>query len=299
MKALVTGGCGFIGSHLVERLLDEGHKVIVIDDLSEGKLEYLPTDNPNLEFHQKSILDDIGHLFKDVEAVFHLAALPRPLLSIEEPKPAHEVNVTGTLNILIHCRDHKVGRLVYASSASLYGEQPVYPSPEEATPNPMSPYALHKYIMELYAKLFETLYGLQANGLRFFNVYGDRMNPNGFYASLIPKFIKIIKSGERPTIFGTGEQARDFVYVDDVVEALILASKSKHYGLAFNIGWGKNYSVNEVFKTIRRLLKIDVEPLYGPAVIEPTQTLADSQRARGLLGWEPKVSLEEGIRRLI
>lgn len=299
MKVLVSGGLGFIGSHLVDRLLKSGNSVVVIDDFSEGNRDNISFYNKNLEVHQISILEDIDSLFKDVDIVFHLAALPRPLLSIAKPKPAHSVNVDGTLNVLLSCRDNKVGRLVFASTAGIYGEQPVYPSVETAAPNPMSPYALHKLIGEQYCKLFENLYGLESNCLRFFNVYGSRMNPNGFYASLIPKFIKLIKDGDNPVIFGNGNQSRDFVHVDDAVEALVLASKTAIHGEVFNVGNGKDYSVNSVFDVICKCLDKYVEPIYGPAIIEPTQTLADRNKAYNVLGWKPVVSLEEGIKRLI
>lgn len=288
----VCGSAGFIGGHLVDRLLADGQSVMALDDLSEGK--YLPK-NPNLEFHQVSVLDDISKLFRDAETVFHLAALPRPQLSIADPLPAHKVNVDGLLNVLMACKLNRVKRLVFVSSACVYGEQPTYPSKENAVPNPQSPYSLHKLIGEYYCHLFTNLYGLETVSLRCFNVYGNRMNPNGFYASLIPKFIKLIKAGEQPTIFGNGKQARDFVHVSDVVEALCLAAKTRSVDEVFNIGSGKNYSVNAVFELICSTLNKQLEPLYGPAMVEPTQTLAEISKAKVLLKWQPKISLEQGI----
>lgn len=298
MKYLVTGGAGFIGSHLVEKLLGDGHQVLVLDDFSEGKWSNLPA-HANLEILKVSILDDINRFFVGTDVVFHLAALPRPQLSIVDPVPANLVNVNGLLNVLLAARDNNVKRLVFASSASIYGEQSVYPSPEDAEPNPMSPYALHKVIGEGYCKLFTNIYGLETNCLRFFNVYGNRMNPNGFYSSLIPKFIKMIKEGTQPTIFGSGEQARDFVYVEDVAEALIKAANSQIYGEVFNVGWGENYSVNKVHKIICDLLGKYIEPIHGEAMIEPTQTLADTLKSYQLLRWEPKITLEDGIKKMI
>lgn len=299
MKYLVTGGAGFIGSHLVERLLDEGHKVIVIDNLSEGSLSNLPMTNPNLEFHNLDIrVNSIG-LFSNIDAVFHLAAVTRPQESIENPEEYNNVNVNGTLNILKMARDARVKRVVFASSASAYGEQESYPCLEEAKLNPMSPYALQKQVGEQYCKLFTNIYGLETNCLRFFNVYGNRMNPDSPYSALIPGFIKKIKNGVTPTIFGTGEQARDFCYVDDVVEAIILASRCEKYGEVFNVGWGVNYSVNEVFRTICVLMNKNVIPNYGDALIEPTQTLASPTKSREFLGWIPKVTLQEGIKRML
>jgi UDP-glucose 4-epimerase len=298
-KVLITGGAGFIGSHLVERLLEEGNQVIVVDDLTEGKLANLPVHNPNLKFYKKSILEPIGNLFKGVDAVFHLAALPRPELSIRDPKPANKVNVEGTLNILLFCRDYGVRRVVAASSASVYGEQEKFPSTEKMTPNPISPYGLHKLILEQYCRLFGKIYGLQTNCLRFFNVYGKRMPPNGEYASLIPAVIKHVKSNKPATIYGDGEQIRDFIYVGDVVEAMILASKSKIFGEVFNIGYGENMSVNDIYKLICDKLGRTIEPIHKPARIEPRVTLSDCRKAKKLLGWEPKVSFEQGIEKTL
>ena len=297
MRYLVTGGAGFIGSHLVDRLLEgDSEVVVVVDNLSERGGKRLRVGREGLEVHEASILDDkIGDLFRGVDAVFHLAALPRPQLSIIDPVPAHNVNATGTLNVLMGCKDFGVGRMVFISSASVYGEQDKYPCAEGAVPNPMSPYALHKLIGEQYCQLFTQIYGLETNCMRLFNVYGTRMNPHGEYSSLIPKFIRIIKSGERPTINGHGKQARDFVHVRDVVEALVLAAHSDVYGEVFNVGSGVNVSVNEVFRIICQSLRKEIQPIHGPPVIEPTQTLANRGKILSLLGWEPRVDLEHGI----
>lgn len=297
-KSLVTGGAGFIGSHLVERLLGEGRQVIIVDDLSEGKLDNLPK-NPNLQFHKKSILDEIGNLFKGVDTVFHLAALPRPELSIRDPKPANKVNVEGTLNILLNCRDNGVKRIVFASSASVYGEQAKYPSTEKMTPNPMSPYGLHKLIGEQYCQLFEKIYGLETNCLRFFNVYGKRMPPEGEYASLIPAVIKHLKNNQPATIYGDGEQIRDFIYVGDVIDALILASSAKISGEVFNIGYGQNISVNDIYQLVCDKLHKTIKPIHKPARIEPRVTLSDCTKAHKLLGWRPKISFDEGLEKLL
>ena len=297
MRYLVTGGAGFIGSHLVDRLLLTGDEVVVVvDNLSEGKKERLQIGRGGLVVHEASILEpDSRELFRGVDVVFHLAALPRPQLSIIDPVPAHNVNVTGTLNVLMACKDFGVSRVVFISSASVYGEQERYPCTEDAVPNPMSPYALHKLIGEQYCQLFTQIYGVETNCLRLFNVYGSRMNPDGEYSSLIPKFIKLIKNGIKPTINGSGEQARDFVHVSDVVTAMVAASKSKVFGEVFNVGSGENVSVNLVFALICKSLNTTMEPVYGPAVIEPTQTLANRGKAYSLLGWEPMVDLIDGI----
>ena len=248
-----------------------------------------------VSFHRRSILDVVGELFEGVDVVFHLAALPRPQLSIKDPIPANHVNVDGTLNVLMKCKEHGVKRLVFASSASVYGEQEKYPTLETAKPNPMSPYAVQKLVGEMYCRLFTEIYGVETNCLRLFNVYGSRMDPHGEYSSLIPKFIKLIEEGRRPTIFGTGEQRRDFVHVSDVVKAMELAAESEVCGEVFNVGYSVSYSVNQVFELIREMLDREVEPIHGPAVIEPTQTLADIEKIRDVLGWEPRVNLERGL----
>ncbi len=298
MRYLVTGGAGFIGSHLVARLLEMG-EVIVLDDFSEGKREYLPLNNPHLIIYEASILEPIRNLFKGVDVVFHLAALPRPQKSIIEPECANEVNVTGTLRVLMACRENKVKRLVFASSASVYGQQDNMPSLETHKPNPMSPYALQKYIGEQYCQLFESIYGLETNCLRLFNVYGDRMNPNGEYASLIPKFITLLKAGKQPPIYGTGFQARDFIYVDDVVNAFLAAAQSEAHGEVFNIGSEKTYSVRIIFEMLRTHLNAKIEPVFEPALIEPDMTLADCKKAHELLGWFNETSLSDGVDRIM
>ena len=297
MKYLVTGGAGFIGSHLVDRLLLNGDEVVVVvDNLSEGKRERLQIGRERLVVHEASILEgESRELFRGVDIVFHLAALPRPQLSIIDPVPAHDVNVTGTLNVLMACKHYQVERMVFISSASVYGEQDRYPCAEDAVPNPMSPYALHKLIGEQYCQLFTQIYGLETNCLRLFNVYGTRMNPYGEYSSLIPKFIRLISDGINPTINGDGEQARDFVHVRDVIEAMMLAAHSDVYGEVFNVGSGRNVSVNEVFRIICQSLGKQIEPIHGPPVIEPTQTLANRGKIYSVLGWEPRVDLTSGI----
>src|SRR5512139_969262 len=298
MRYLVTGGAGFIGSHLVERLLEQG-EVVVIDDFSEGKREYLPIGNPQLTVYEASILEPISSLFEGVEVVFHLAALPRPQKSITEPELPHDVNVTGTLRVLMACLNNKVKRLVFASSATIYGEQEKYPSPETAKPNPMSPYALHKLIGEQYCQLFERIYGLETNCLRLFNVYGDRMNPDGSYASLMPKFIKLLRKGKPPPIYGTGFQSRDFIYVDDVIEAFVAAGQSEAHGEVFNIGSETSCTVRVIFKLLRTRLGIRIDPVYEPAVIEPDMTFADCQKACDLLSWRCTTNLTEGISKIL
>jgi nucleoside-diphosphate-sugar epimerase len=307
MNILCTGGAGFIGSHLVERLLQkdndvtivdgESNRVIVVDDFSEGKWANLPK-SPRLKVYETSIMADIGHLFKDIDIVYHMAALTRPQWSIIHPYKTNEVNVSGTIKVLEHSRDHRVKRVVLMSSSAMYGEN-IYPTKEEYKPNPMSPYALTKYIDEQYCKLFEKLYGLESNYTRPFNVYGSRMPFTGIYTSAVAMFIDMVKKKLPIKITGDGEQRRDFIYIDDVVDQLLLMSTSKVYGEAFNCGSGTNKSINELLETIARLMGEDVTPSYIPPVIEPTQTLADITKAKELLGWKPKIGFEEGLKRTI
>lgn len=291
MKVLVTGGAGFIGSHLVNRLINDGHKVIVIDNLSEGKKENL---NPKAKLYKLDICDlgKIMPLFKNVDYVFHLAAIPRVPLSVEKPIETHKVNVDGTLNVLYASYKNNVKRFIFASSSSVYGNQKTLPLKETMIPNPLSPYGLQKLIGEMYCKLFSNLYGLQTVSLRFFNVYGPGMNPEGAYALAIGKFLKLKKEGKPLTIYGDGKQTRDFIYIYDVIEALILAIKSKKVGSGevINISYGKNYSINYVAKLIGGK-KIYLPPRKG----EPKHTLGDNSLAKKLLNWQPKTSLEEGI----
>lgn len=307
MNYLVTGGAGFIGSHLVNRLLKDNNKVtvldghsdhvIVIDNFYEGKYSNLPLD-PRLTVINSDILGDIGYLFKDIDVVFHMAALTRPQWSIKYPLESNKVNIDGTVRILEHCRDNKVNRLVFMSSSSMYGET-VYPTPEDVTPHPMCPYALTKSIGEQYCKLFEELYGLKWNAIRPFNVYGPRMNPKSFYSCAVAKFIDAIREGLPINITGDGTQARDLIYIDDVVDQMILMSKSKTTGEAFNCGSGANTSINDLLATIARLMGKEVIATHISPVVEPTQTLADITKASFLLDWQPKISLEEGLRRTI
>lgn len=297
-RVLVTGGAGFIGSHLTERLLKEGCAVTVIDDLSEGKWENLPI-HPNLVKHEGSILDNMSKLVAGRDVIFHLAALPRLQRSLDDPWQTHRVNVDGTLNLLLAARKHKIKRFIFASSSSVYGIQKRLPFSESMRPNPLVPYSLQKLVGEQYCKMFSDLWGLGTISLRYFNVYGPRMNPDGPYANLIPKFIKLLSQDITPTINGDGKQTRDFTYVSDVVQATLLAAQSGLSGEVLNIGSGKSISVMEVALMINRLMGKNIKPLHGPALIEPKASLSSSLRAKRNLGWKPKVDLEKGLRMMI
>jgi nucleoside-diphosphate-sugar epimerase len=290
-QVIVTGGAGFIGSNLVDKLIEQGINVTVLDDLSTGKRENI---NPKAKFIECD-LSTVSHgnltfYINGADTVFHLAAMARVQPSIEEPVPFHNVNVTGTHNLLVAARDVKVKRFVFSSSSSVYGNASV-PTPEEHNLNPISPYALHKLIGEQYCKLFSTLYDIDTVSLRYFNVYGNRMNLEGAYRLAIPIFAKQILEGKVLTINNDGEQRRDFTHVDDVVNANILAagSTSDLKGDVFNIGNGSNYSVNELADMLGG------EKSYGNKVTEPFETLADNSKAALMLDWEPKGDLSEWI----
>jgi len=277
-RVIVTGGAGFIGSNLVDKLIEQGKTVIVLDDLSTGKEENI---NPRAQFIKVDISDQskvrtgwFKTIMNGVDTIFHLAAMARVQPSIEQPVPFHDANVTGTHNLLVAARDAGVKRFVFSSSSSVYGNATV-PTPEEHKMNPISPYALHKLIGEQYCKLFSTLYDIDTVSLRYFNVYGNRMNLEGAYRLAIPIFAKQILEDKPLTINNDGEQRRDFTYVDDVVNANILAAKSTSdlKGDVFNIGNGSNYSVNELADMLGG------EKSYGNKVTEPFETLADNSKA--------------------
>ena len=291
--AVVTGGAGFIGSHLVEELLKCGYEVRVVDSLVAGKRENVPDD---AIFFKTDIRDSnsLIPIFSGVHTIFHLAALPRVEYTIQHSVESHEVNVTGTLNVLMVARDSGISRVVLASSAAVYGDCEEVPLTEKSTPTPLSPYALHKYVCEQYMGLFYRLYGLGTVSLRFFNVYGPRLDPDGPYALVIGRFMKLLKEGKPLTIVGDGEQTRDFIHVRDIVNALITAAESKNVGNGevINIGTGIETSVNELADLFGG------EKTYISARAEPRASSADIKKAKKLLNWEPLISLADGIAEL-
>ncbi|MEA2715138.1 MAG: UDP-glucose 4-epimerase [Candidatus Parcubacteria bacterium] len=292
-KIIVTGGAGFIGSNLVDALIERGHEVHVIDNLVGGKRGNV---NRRAKLYVKDITDlkAIEPLFKGAEYVFHLAALPRVQFSIEHPALAHDANVNGTLNVLIAAQKARVKRIIYSASSSAYGDQKSMPLVETMGAMPKSPYGLHKYIGELYCRVWSEVYGIPTVSLRYFNVYGPRNSSEGAYALVIAKFIDQRRRDRTLTITGDGKQTRDFTHVRDVVKANLLAMKSRNVGNgeALNIGAGRNVSINAVAKLIGGPVK------HIPARFEPKNTLADNSLARTLLGWKPRVSIEEGISEL-
>lgn len=292
-KVVVTGGAGFIGSHLVEALIEKGFQVDVIDNLVAGKREQV---DPRATLRVVDIrdLDAIAPIIEGAQAVFHLAALPSVPYSIENPGETHEVNVTGTLNILLASARGKVKRVIYSSSSAVYGDQEVLPICEDARGEPKSPYGLHKRMSEEYMALFAELYGVETVSLRYFNLYGPRQKSEGAYASVIAKFIACRNSGEPLPVVGDGTQTRDFVHVADVVRANISAMESGHVGKGevVNIGGGVGLSVIEIARLVGGRTK------NIPPRVEIRDSVADIARAQSFLGWSPSVKVEEGVNAL-
>jgi UDP-glucose 4-epimerase len=292
-KIIVTGGAGFIGSHIVDALIDEGYEVHVVDNLSAGKKENV---NEKAILHIVDIRDKekLMPIFEGAKYVFHEAAMPRVQYSIENPIETNEINVTGLLNVLEASRLNKVKRLIFASSAAVYGDQEKLPATEDMIASPLSPYAAHKYIGEVYLKLYAQIYGLETVALRYFNVYGPRLDPEGAYPLVIGYFLKLSKQGLTLSITGDGNQTRDFVHVRDVARANLLAMRSDKVGKGevVNIGTGKRFSVNYIAKLIGGPVE------YIPPRIEPRDTEADITKAKELLGWQPSVAIEKGIEEL-
>jgi len=291
-KLIVTGGAGFIGSHVADKLVELGHEVLVIDNLLLGKKEFI---NKKAKFHKVDIrnLKKLKKIFKGAEAVFHMAADPRLPVSIEDPVTTHEINVTGTLNVLTAAKECGVKKVIFSSSCSIYGDQEL-PIKETSIPNPLSPYGLHKLMGEEYCRLFYSLYGLKMVCLRYFNVFGSRKLATGSYPMVIPIFLQQRKNNKKLTIVGDGEQTRDYVFVSDVVEANIKAWQSKvEDGEAINVGSGVQTSVSKIAELIGG--EVEKTPARSG---EMRFIEADRKKAKELLGWVPKVRLEEGIAEL-
>lgn len=293
-KAVVTGGAGFIGSHLVGELVARGFDVHVVDNYAGGKRE--DRINPKAAYHEVDIRDyeKLAPIIKGAEYVFHEAALPRVQFSIEHPQETFSVNVDGLVSVLRASHEGGVKRLIYAASSSAYGDQTSMPLSEDLPAQPKSPYGLQKYIGEMSCRLWSEVYELSTVSLRYFNVYGANFDPNGPYALVIGKFLLQKSKGEPLTITGDGTHTRDFTNVRDIVRANMLAMESDNVGKGevLNIGAGRNVSVNEVAAMIGGPV-VHVEPR-----LEPAHTLADTTKARKLLGWEPTVKLEDGIAEL-
>lgn len=301
---LVTGGAGFIGSNLVEALIRAGERVRVLDDFSTGSMRNLAPFQDRIELIKGSVasLEDCERAVSGVDIVLHQGALPSVPKSVALPRETNEANVNGTLNMLIASRDAKVKRLVYAASSSAYGETPTLPKIEHMQASPKSPYAVQKYTGELYIRVFWESYGFEAVALRYFNIFGPRQDPTTQYSAVIPKFITAILAGERPTIFGDGKQSRDFTFIDNVVQANLLAAKADHRsaGEVINVACGERIDLIELARTINDVLGTKLDPVFEPERAgDVKHSLADITKARELLGYQPKVKFAEGIRKTI
>ena len=310
LNILVTGGAGFIGSNIVETLLNNNKVkfIRILDNLKTGKMEniqFLLDKYENIEFMYGDIanLEYCRRAVKNMNLICHQAALGSVPRSVKDPLSSHMANVNGFLNILIAANEAGIKRVVYASSSSVYGDHPVLPKVEENTGNVLSPYAATKAIDEIYAGVFTRCYGMECIGLRYFNIFGPRQDPNGAYAAVIPKFIKLMKEGKQPIINGDGTYSRDFTYVENAVQANILGltiENKECFGEAFNIGAGGQTSLLELIKVLQKELNVEIEPIFGPnRPGDIPHSNADINKAQNMLGYDPKISFEEGMKRLI
>jgi len=302
-KFLVTGGAGFIGSHIVDALIADGNDVRVLDNFETGREENLAQHGGKVEVVRGDVRDEeiVGECVAGVDYVYHEAALPSVKHSLSEPKVCNSASVDGTLNVLMAARKAGVKRVVYASSSALYGDSPVLPKREDMWVLPSSPYGVAKFTAEMYCRVFHICYGLETACLRYFNVFGPRQSPSSVYAGVMPIFITMLLSGKTPTIDGDGEQTRDFTYVDDIVSANMLAlTADDAVGQTMNIATGSQISVNALYEEIDAILKTGIEPKYGPPRPgDIKHSVADISLARKLLGYEAKVAYAEGLAKTI
>ena len=299
---VITGGAGFIGSNLA-RTLSENNEVVVIDDLSTGYLKNIQDliNTNKIEFIRGSItdIDLLQNIFKNVDHVFHQAAIPSVPRSIKDPIKSNHVNVNGTVNVLIAAKDNKVKKVVYASSSSVHGDTPTLPKQEDMKPCPLSPYAVSKLVGEYYCQVFTNVYGLSTISLRYFNVYGPRQDPTSEYAAVVPKFISRVLNGKPPVIYGDGKQTRDFTFIKDVVYANILAAESKATGI-FNIATGRCITLNDLAKSIMKICGKHFDPIHDdPLLGDIKHSLADISKAKEKLGYKPKFNVTKGLEETI
>jgi nucleoside-diphosphate-sugar epimerase len=302
--ALVTGGAGFIGSHIAAGLAASGARVRIVDDFSTGYRQNLDEIGGEIDFVEGSVADEsvLRRALKDVEIVFHQAAIPSVPRSVENPRQTHVACVEATFSLLDAARQLGVRRVIYAGSSSAYGDQPTLPKSEGMLPEPLSPYAVAKLVGEYYGQVFSRVYGLETITLRYFNVFGPRQDPSSQYSGVISRFITALLSGDRPVIFGDGEQSRDFTYIDNVVSANLKAAETtKGIGQVINIANGERISLNQLLNELVSLTgKSSVTPDYQPSRAgDVKHSLADITRARELLGYEPEVDLRTGLRKTI
>ena len=297
---LVTGGAGFIGSNIVEELLKQGAKVRIIDNFATGRKENLDPFKSKVDFREVDICD-LGSLktaVRGADFVLHQAAIPSVPKSVIDPITSHNADVTGTLHVLWAAKEAGVKRVVYAASSSAYGDSPQLPKQEDMPSKPISPYGLMKYVGEEYCRLFSQLYGLETVSLRYFNVFGPRQDPSSQYSGVLSRFITVMLAGERPVIFGDGEQSRDFTYVSNVVQGNLLACHASNAaGQMYNLACGRSINLNEVVGMLNRILKTDLRPVYdAPRVGDIKHSLAEISRATADLSYLPSIQFEEGLR---
>lgn len=299
----MTGGAGFIGSHIVDRLVNDGHAVRILDNFTEGKESNIAHNAGRIEVIRGDLrnIEDVKCAVDGMEYILHQAAMRSVPMSVKNPYPYNDVNITGQLNLLMAARDAGVKRLVFASSSSVYGSNPLLPKHEDMLLTPISPYAVTKLAGEAYCSMFTELYGLETVSLRYFNVFGPRQDPASQYAAVIPKFITAIMNGERPVIFGDGLQSRDFTYVQNNVEANLMAcTASGAAGKAFNIACGETYSLLDVIAAINELLGKSIEPIFDPPRAgDVKHTQADIEKAREIIGFNPSVTFMEGLKKTV
>jgi nucleoside-diphosphate-sugar epimerase len=301
---LVTGGAGFIGSHIAEKAAAAGARVRVIDDLSTGHRENLEEIDGEIDFHEASLADEKGlrRALEDVELVFHEAAIPSVPRSVKNPVETHVACVDATFSLLNAARLSGVKRIVYAASSSAYGDQPTLPKQEEMRPDPLSPYAVAKLVGEYYCQVFTRAYNLETVCLRYFNVFGPRQDPSSEYSGVISRFVSALHSNERPVIYGDGEQSRDFTYIADVVAANMRAAETTTgVGQVINFARGERITLNQLLDTLKKITgRTDVQAEYRESRAgDVRHSLADITRAREMLGYEPQTSLEEGLKKTI
>ena len=303
MNCLVTGGAGFIGTNLTRTLLAQGHRVRILDNFSTGKRENLGPFQDHIELIEGDLRSyhTVHEAARDIEVIFHQGALPSVPRSINDPITTNQVNVEGTLNILNAARDTDVRRVVYASSSSIYGENPELPKQEDMTPRPISPYAVAKLAGEKYCQVFTRTYGLETVALRYFNVFGLGQDPRSQYAAVVPLFITAFLDGDRITVYGDGEQSRDFTFIENVVQANILAAQAPDAaGEVFNVACGTQMSLNQMLDHLRTIMETDTEVHYVPSRPgDVKHSLADIEKARRILGYHPAVPVELGLRRSV
>ncbi len=302
MRTLVTGGAGFIGGHLVDALLARGATVRVLDNFSTGRRENLAHNRARIELIEDDVRDPAtcARAIRDVDVVFHQAALPSVARSVEEPVPSDEVNVGGTVKLLDACRRAGVGRFVFAASSSAYGDTEVLPKVETMIPQPLSPYAVSKLTGEYYVRVFAQLYGMKTCALRYFNVFGPRQDPNSHYAAVVPKFCTALLDGRSPTIFGDGGQTRDFTFIENVLEANLLAATRDVSGQVVNVACGERISLLELVAILNELAGTSIAPTHAPGRAgDVRHSLADIRAAHALLGYAPRVTVREGLQRTL